>query len=85
MTTNQPKTHPAEETTSAAVADSELDWSKPHLVLAGTRRYNADSPPEKPDDERRYIEPWLSALCQAEHLNLLVGSGLTNALATWRA
>jgi hypothetical protein len=30
---------------------------------------------------RRRIEPWLSAVFQAEHLNLLVGSGLTTATA----
>lgn len=30
----------------------------------------------------RHIEPWLSAVFQAEHLNLLVGSGFTVALAT---
>jgi hypothetical protein len=81
MTNDQPNTCLPEKTKSGAGAISELDWSKPHLALAGTHRYNADSPPEKPADERRHIEPWLSALCQAEHLNLLVGSGLTNGLA----
>ncbi len=30
---------------------------------------------------REHIEPWLSALLQAEHLNLPVGSGLTAAIA----
>jgi hypothetical protein len=30
---------------------------------------------------RRHIEPWLSAVFQAEHLNLLVGSGFSVALA----
>ena len=30
---------------------------------------------------RRHIEPWLSAVFQAEHLNLLVGSGLANAIS----
>ncbi len=30
---------------------------------------------------RSKIEPWLAALLQSEHLTLLVGSGLTNALA----
>lgn len=29
---------------------------------------------------RERIEPWLSALFQADHLNLLIGSGLTTAL-----
>jgi hypothetical protein len=34
---------------------------------------------------RRHIEPWLSAVFQAEHLNLLVGSGLTGGTARPRA
>ncbi len=33
------------------------------------------------DDHREHVEPWLSALFQTEHLNLLVGSGLTTAVA----
>ena len=40
----------------------------------------------KPDEDRirqhrERIEPWLAALLQAEHLNLLIGSGLTTAIA----
>jgi hypothetical protein len=30
---------------------------------------------------RRHIEPWLSAVFQAEHLNLLVGSGFASAVS----
>ena len=30
---------------------------------------------------REKIEPWIAALLQAEHLNLLIGSGLTTAIA----
>lgn len=30
---------------------------------------------------RERIEPWLTALFQSEHLNLLCGSGLTNAIS----
>lgn len=29
---------------------------------------------------RKRIEPWLTALCQSEHLSLLLGSGLTHAV-----
>lgn len=29
-----------------------------------------------PDKLRAHIEPWLTALCQSEHLSLLLGSGL---------
>ena len=35
---------------------------------------------EDRQENQKHIEPWLSALCQAEHLNLLVGSGLTIAI-----
>jgi hypothetical protein len=31
---------------------------------------------------RRHIEPWLSAVFQAEHLNLLLGSGFTTAIGS---
>jgi hypothetical protein len=48
---------------------------------------SADTPcswaePEEPfgiDKLRSRIEPWLTALCQSEHLSLLLGAGLTNA------
>lgn len=32
------------------------------------------------DKLRKRIEPWLTALCQSEHLSVLLGSGLTHAL-----
>lgn len=47
--------------------------------------------PTLPEDEqeieamalaaRRHIEPWLSAVFQAEHLNLLIGSGFASAVS----
>lgn len=30
---------------------------------------------------RKHIEPWLSAVLQSEHLNLLIGSGFTSAIS----
>lgn len=33
-----------------------------------------------PEKIRPRIEPWLTALCQSEHLSLLLGSGLTHAI-----
>lgn len=33
-----------------------------------------------PEKLRERIEPWLTALCQSEHLSMLVGSGLTHAV-----
>ncbi|MEI7451280.1 MAG: hypothetical protein WCJ75_16850, partial [Desulfomonile sp.] len=46
---------------------SSCSWSKPGEVFG-------------PDKLRPRIEPWLTALCQSEHLSLLVGSGLTHAV-----
>ena len=51
-----------------------------HIVRAGTHcKYPSGE--LDPDEHREHIEPWLSALFQAEHLNLLVGSGLTTAIS----
>jgi len=33
-----------------------------------------------PEKLRKRIEPWLTALCQSEHLSLLIGTGLTHAV-----
>ena len=54
-------------------------WEK-HIVQAGP---HAQCPTAKPDvnEHRDHIEPWLTALFQAEHLSLLAGSGMTTALA----
>ena len=59
--------------------DSIRNW-KNHIVRAGTHFVDT---PDKPDpgDHREHIEPWLSALVQAEHLSVLIGSGLTTAIA----
>jgi len=34
----------------------------------------------RPSQLRERIEPWLTALCQSEHLSILLGSGLTQAV-----
>lgn len=60
---------------------------KRHGYTAGS---NSEWLDELPEDEelaaltkkaRRHIEPWLSAVFQAEHLNLLVGAGFSMALS----
>ena len=55
-------------------------WQRQHIVRAGTHCPCLTKEPN-PDEHRKHIEPWLSALFQAEHVNLLVGSGLTIAIA----
>ena len=54
-------------------------WAS-HIVRAGAYSRSLEDDPE-PDQHREHIEPWLSALFQAEHLALLVGSGFTTAIA----
>lgn len=52
-----------------------------HIVRVGPYTWSKDAPPDNPDIHRKHVEPWLAALLQAEHLNLLIGSGLTLAIA----
>ena len=54
---------------------------KNHIVRAGPYFQCLMNAPD-PVCHREHIEPWLSALFQSEHLNLLTGSGLTTAIAT---
>jgi hypothetical protein len=63
-----------------------MDWSK-HCYRVGSHSEHYDDLPEAEDDldkfvaaARKRIEPWLSAVFQAEHLNLLLGSGFTTAI-----
>ncbi|TWU35648.1 hypothetical protein Q31b_50830 [Novipirellula aureliae] len=49
------------------VSDSGCSWVRPG-ELFGKKKL------------RERIEPWLTSLCQSEHLSLLLGSGLTNAV-----
>ena len=55
----------------------------PHWVQVGHYEPSFSEEEISPDDRQKHqehIEPWLSSLCQTEHLNLLVGSGLTIAI-----
>ena len=51
-----------------------------HIVRAGLHRKCQSDEPD-PSQHKNHIEPWLSALFQSDHLNLLIGSGLTTAIA----
>jgi hypothetical protein len=53
-----------------------------HTLRAGSYSWESDAAPaETSKEHRRHIEAWLAALLQAEHLNLLVGNGLTTSVA----
>lgn len=63
-----------------------MDWNK-HCYRVGSHSDNRDDLPAEPDEfdgfisaSRKRIEPWLSAVFQAEHLNLVLGSGFTTAI-----
>ena len=60
---------------------------KKHHYRVGSHSGTWDDLPTDPDEldsltngARKHIEPWLSAVFQAEHLNLLLGSGFTTAV-----
>ncbi|MCL6560626.1 MAG: hypothetical protein K6U74_17895, partial [Firmicutes bacterium] len=57
-----------------------IKWDE-HMVITGPYKWSDNKPPENPKEHRERIEPWLAALLQAEHLNLLIGSGLSIAIA----
>lgn len=48
-------------------ANSRCSWAKPETMFGQ-------------ELIRSRIEPWLTALCQSEHMSLLLGSGLTHAV-----
>ena len=56
-----------------------LDWNS-HVLRCGGVVFDSNDPPDA-KDHRKDVEPWLSALLQAEHVNLLIGSGFTTAVA----
>lgn len=63
-----------------------MDWKK-HCYRVGTHADSRDDLPTTPGEleafvasSRKRIEPWLSAVFQAEHLNLVLGSGFTTAV-----
>lgn len=64
-----------------------MDWQK-HLYRVGSHSESLDTIPTDVHElegfigeGRKHIEPWLSAVFQAEHLNLLLGSGFTTAIS----
>lgn len=64
-----------------------MEWEA-HAYRVGSSIENFEEVPTALEEldqfvaiHRRKIEPWLSAVFQAEHLNLLLGSGFTTAVA----
>lgn len=64
------------------------DGGEKHAYRVGSHSLERDDMPMDPTrfeqlaaKARKEIESWLSAVFQAEHLNLLIGSGFTTAIA----
>jgi hypothetical protein len=72
---------PMSPESQARETDSRNCRWKPHRVRAGFHNWEGDELPTDAGVHRKHVEPWLAALLQAEHVNLLVGSGLTTAIA----
>ncbi|TAH35594.1 MAG: fibronectin-binding protein (FBP) [Planctomycetota bacterium] len=69
-----------ERPSGTAGASAGTIW-KTHRVRTGSHHWEDDAPPADSGQHRKHIEPWLAALLQAEHLSLLLGSGITTAVA----
>ena len=52
----------------------------PEFSIVGESTWSEKEKILKPQDIRKRIEPWLTSLVQSEHLSLLIGSGLTQAI-----
>ena len=67
--------------------EGRMEWKK-HCYRVGSHTFEADDLPTDASEldllvgnARKQIEPWLSAVFQAEHLNVVLGSGFTTAIA----
>lgn len=63
------------------IMEHNVDWAKTHILKTSTESLYSDEQPNQ-KQWRPKVEPWLSAIFQSEHFSLLVGSGLSTALAT---
>lgn len=57
-------------------------WGANVYRVGSEENYDVLNPEESIEKQRKYIEPWLSAVFQSEHLSLLLGSGFTKAVAS---
>ena len=62
-------------------AEQMMNFDHEHILKFGKDPEIFYQPPENDDKITKKIEPWLSALFQSEYLSLLVGNGLTIAVA----
>ena len=62
------------------MAESSENWQGKHIIKL--RDYKTPTLLDEPDaiKLREEVEPWLTALCQSEHLSLLTGAGISTAV-----
>jgi hypothetical protein len=61
-----------------------INWGEEHILKTNTRVVCTSNFDEiVPDELKKDVEPWLSAIFQSEHLSLLIGSGLTQAVSNY--
>jgi hypothetical protein len=58
-----------------------MKWDHDHILHIGGETETPTDPASDAGAWRKPIEPWLSAVFQAEHLSLLLGNGFTTGLA----
>lgn len=58
-------------------------WNQDHILHIGGETETPVEPASETAALRRRIEPWLSAVFQAEHLSLLLGNGFTTGIANY--
>jgi hypothetical protein len=58
-----------------------MDMWNNHLLRVGAYSEQLEAEPQDTARYRGHIEPWLSAILQSEHVSLLLGNGLTTAVA----
>lgn len=60
----------------------DINWDCKHILKTNTKIICTDKIEELvPEQLKKEIEPWLSAIFQSEHLSLLIGAGLTSAVS----
>jgi hypothetical protein len=60
---------------------NENEWGENAFRVGTEEQFKVSEPERKVEEQKKRIEPWLSAVFQSEHLSLLLGSGFTTAVA----
>ncbi len=63
------------------MTDKLTNWDKMHIYKVREQREPKNKKVDElnPEELRKEIEPWMTALFQSEHLSLIIGAGLSSA------